>query len=178
VFFDILFYTIGNTIYCIFKNFAYYFILLGISFFVYKFNNYNCKGIQTSDCRIQLPFLFDIFSYTIGNIIFCIFKNFELNLINIAARLYKHRLAEANFLSCLYFILYFYQFCRYYMHLFFLFIHHTPHFHYIIILFLTNCSKQIVFFSFRFFLSHLGSFFLPAEGSGFACYNIALMVVK
>jgi len=26
---------------------------------------------------------FDIFSYTIGNIIFCIFKNFELNLIKI-----------------------------------------------------------------------------------------------
>jgi len=42
---------------------------------------------------------FDILSYTIG-IFFCIFKNFELNLIFITARVYKPRLAEANFLSC------------------------------------------------------------------------------
>jgi len=42
-------------------------------------------------------------SYTIGNIIFCIFKNFEFNLIIITARVYKLRLAEVNFLSCLIF---------------------------------------------------------------------------
>jgi len=35
--------------------------------------------------------------YTIGNIIFCI-----LNLINITAKVYKLRLAEINFLSCLF----------------------------------------------------------------------------
>jgi len=34
VFFDILSYTTGNIIFCIFK-----------------FDNYNCKGIQTSACR-------------------------------------------------------------------------------------------------------------------------------
>jgi len=41
---------------------------------------------------------FDILSCTIGNLIFCIFKTFELNLIIIAARAYKLRLAEVNFL--------------------------------------------------------------------------------
>jgi len=44
---------------------------------------------------------FDILSYTIGNIIFCIFKNFEFNLIIITARVYKLRLAEVKFFSCL-----------------------------------------------------------------------------
>jgi len=39
--------------------------------------------------------------YIIGNISFCIFKNSELNLINITARVYKLRLVEVNFLSCL-----------------------------------------------------------------------------
>jgi len=43
---------------------------------------------------------FDILSSTIENIFFCIFKNFELNLIIIAARVYKLRPAEVNFLSC------------------------------------------------------------------------------
>jgi len=43
----------------------------------------------------------DILSYTIGNIIFFIFKNFELNLIIITARVYKVRLAEVNYVSCL-----------------------------------------------------------------------------
>jgi len=43
---------------------------------------------------------FDILSYTIENIIVCIFKNFEFNLINIAAGVYKLRLAETNFPSC------------------------------------------------------------------------------
>jgi len=41
----------------------------------------------------------EILSYTIGNF-FCIFKNFEFNLIIITARVYKHRPAEVNFLSC------------------------------------------------------------------------------
>jgi len=44
---------------------------------------------------------FDILFYTIGNTIYCIFKNFELNLIIITARVYKLRIAEFNFLSCL-----------------------------------------------------------------------------
>jgi len=61
VFSDI--YTIGNTIFCTFK-----------------FNRYDCKGIQASACRSKHPFL--------------------LNLINIFARVYKLRLAEVNFLSC------------------------------------------------------------------------------
>jgi len=43
VFFDILSYTIGNIIFCIFK-----------------FNNYNCKGKKTSVCRSKLPILFNI----------------------------------------------------------------------------------------------------------------------
>jgi len=43
---------------------------------------------------------FDILSYTIGNIIFCIFKKFELNLIIITARVYNLRLAEVNVISC------------------------------------------------------------------------------
>jgi len=43
---------------------------------------------------------FDILSYTIGNIIFCSFKNLELNLIIKTATVYKLRLAEVNFLSC------------------------------------------------------------------------------
>jgi len=38
---------------------------------------------------------FDMLSYNIENIIFCIFK------FNNAARVYQLRLAEANFLSCL-----------------------------------------------------------------------------
>jgi len=45
----------------------------------------------------------DIFSYTIGNIIFCVFQNFELNLIIITARVYKLRLSEVNLLSGFYF---------------------------------------------------------------------------
>jgi len=45
---------------------------------------------------------FDMLSYNIGNIIFCIFKNFKLNLIIITARVYKLRLAEVNFLSSFY----------------------------------------------------------------------------
>jgi len=44
---------------------------------------------------------FDILPYTIGHIIFCIFKNFVLNLIIITARVYKLRLAAVSFLSCL-----------------------------------------------------------------------------
>jgi len=49
--------------------------------------------------QIIASVLFDILSYTIGNIIFCIFKNFEFNLKIITARVYKRRLAEDNFLS-------------------------------------------------------------------------------
>jgi len=37
---------------------------------------------------------------TNGDIILCIFKYFELNLIIKTARVYKLRLAEVNFLSC------------------------------------------------------------------------------
>jgi len=43
---------------------------------------------------------FDIFNYIVGDIIFCIFKNFEFNLITKTARVYRHRLTEGNFLSC------------------------------------------------------------------------------
>jgi len=43
---------------------------------------------------------FDILSYTIGNIFFFIFKNFELNFVIITPRLYKLRLADVNFLFC------------------------------------------------------------------------------
>jgi len=50
--------------------------------------------------QIIASVFFDIFSYTIGNVVFCIFKNFKLNLIIIAARVCKLRLAEVNFLSC------------------------------------------------------------------------------
>jgi len=50
--------------------------------------------------QIIASVLLDILFYTIGNIIFCIFKYFELNLIIITARGYKFRLAEVNFLSC------------------------------------------------------------------------------
>jgi len=50
--------------------------------------------------QIIASVFYDILSYTIGNIIFCIFKNFELNLIILTARVYKLRLAEVNFLSC------------------------------------------------------------------------------
>jgi len=39
---------------------------------------------------------FDILSYTIGNMIFCILMNFELNLIIITARVYKLQLAEVK----------------------------------------------------------------------------------
>jgi len=46
--------------------------------------------------QILASVFFDILSYTIGNIIFCVF-----NSIIIAARVYKLRLAEADFLSCL-----------------------------------------------------------------------------
>jgi len=42
----------------------------------------------------------DKLSYTIWKIILCIFKNFELNLIIITARVYKLQLAQVNFLSC------------------------------------------------------------------------------
>jgi len=52
--------------------------------------------------QIKASVFFDVLSCTIGNIIICIFKNFELNLIIIIARVYKLRLAEANFLSCFY----------------------------------------------------------------------------
>jgi len=44
---------------------------------------------------------FDILSYTIGNNTFCTFKNVELKLIIITARVYKLQLAEVNFLSWL-----------------------------------------------------------------------------
>jgi len=50
--------------------------------------------------QIIASVFFDILSDTIGNIIFCVFKNFELSLIFITARVYKLRLAEVNFLSC------------------------------------------------------------------------------
>jgi len=50
--------------------------------------------------QIIASVFFDILSYTIRNIIFCIFKNFEFNLITIPARAYKLRLAKVNFLSC------------------------------------------------------------------------------
>jgi len=49
--------------------------------------------------QIIATVFFDILSYTIGNIIFCNFKSFELNLIIITARVYTIRIAEANFLS-------------------------------------------------------------------------------
>jgi len=45
--------------------------------------------------QIKASVFFDILSYTFGNIIFVF-----LNLIIKAARVYKLRLAEANFLSC------------------------------------------------------------------------------
>jgi len=48
--------------------------------------------------QIIASVFFDMLSYTIGNIIFCIFKNLELNLINITTRVYKLQLAEVNFL--------------------------------------------------------------------------------
>jgi len=51
--------------------------------------------------QIIASVFFDILSYTIRNIIFCIFKILELNFIIISARVYKLRLAEANFRSCL-----------------------------------------------------------------------------
>jgi len=47
----------------------------------------------------------DMLFYTIGNISSCIFKNFELNIINITARVYKLRLVEVNFLCCLNFFI-------------------------------------------------------------------------
>jgi len=58
--------------------------------------------------QIIASVFFDKFFYYIGNIIFCIFKNFEFNifcifknfelsLIFIAARVYKLRLAEVTF---------------------------------------------------------------------------------
>jgi len=51
--------------------------------------------------QIIASVFFDILSYTTANIIFCIFKNFELNLIIIAAKVYKLRLEEVNFLCFL-----------------------------------------------------------------------------
>jgi len=56
--------------------------------------------------QIIASVFFDTISYTIGNIIFCNFKNSELYVIILTARVYKLKLAEANFLSC-YFILLF-----------------------------------------------------------------------
>jgi len=56
--------------------------------------------------QIIASVFFDILSYTIGNTIFCIFTNFELNLIIITARVYKLQLAEVNFISWLNFVLY------------------------------------------------------------------------
>jgi len=50
--------------------------------------------------QIIASVFFDKFFYYIGNIIFCIFKNFELHFIIIAARVYKLRLAEVYVLSC------------------------------------------------------------------------------
>jgi len=50
--------------------------------------------------QIIASVFFDTLSYTIGNTIVCIFKNFELNLKFITARVYKLRLFEVNFLSC------------------------------------------------------------------------------
>jgi len=47
--------------------------------------------------QIIASVFFDKFFYYIGNIIFCIFKNFELHFIIIAARVYKLRLAEVTF---------------------------------------------------------------------------------
>jgi len=52
--------------------------------------------------QIIASVFFDILSYTIGNVIVCIFKNFELSLIIITARVDKLRLSEVNFLSCSY----------------------------------------------------------------------------
>jgi len=46
--------------------------------------------------QIIASVFFNILSYTIGNLIFCIF-----NLIIITARIYKLGLAELNFLCCL-----------------------------------------------------------------------------
>jgi len=50
--------------------------------------------------QIIVSVFLDILSYTFGNITFCIFKNFYLNLIIITERVYKLRLVEVNFLSC------------------------------------------------------------------------------
>jgi len=46
--------------------------------------------------QIIASVFFDILSYTIGNVIVCIFKNFELSLIIITARVDKLRLSEVN----------------------------------------------------------------------------------
>jgi len=56
--------------------------------------------IDSNMKQIIASVFFDILSYTIKKIIFCIVKNFELNLIRITARVYKLRLVEVNFLSC------------------------------------------------------------------------------
>jgi len=45
--------------------------------------------------QIITSVFFDILSYTIGNIIFCVFKFNKYSCNN-----YKLRFAEANFLSC------------------------------------------------------------------------------
>jgi len=50
--------------------------------------------------QFKASVFFDILSYTIGNIIAYIFKNFDLNIIIITARVYKLRLAEVNLISC------------------------------------------------------------------------------
>jgi len=51
--------------------------------------------------QIIASVFFDELTYTFGNIIIRIFKSFELNLNVITARVYKLRLAEVKFLSCL-----------------------------------------------------------------------------
>jgi len=44
------------------------------------------------------PIIASVFFSILLGISFFIFKNFELNLIVITARVYKHRLAEVNFI--------------------------------------------------------------------------------
>jgi len=58
------------------------------------------EKLENNMKQITASVFFDIISYTIGNNIFCIFKNSELNFIIITARVYKLRLAEVNFLCC------------------------------------------------------------------------------
>jgi len=56
--------------------------------------------------QIIASVFFDI-SYIIGNIIFCIFKNFELNLIVITARVYIDFQSNELFFHWNYFFLFF-----------------------------------------------------------------------